>query len=154
MGQVGAADDGRHPAQRRVRSLLDLCSIRPRDARSRPAILGWEDRCFNAVPRAKAPGPEFEPAAARGRPPRCPGLRGEKPPRRWAIRRFIDPNASFEFVPRTRDIQKLAGIPFDVRGAELCHRDGRCTFESLLEKYELRGEAFDDSVQSPSLLAP
>jgi hypothetical protein len=59
----------------------------------------------------------------------------------WAIRRFIDPNASFEFVPRTRDIRKLDGIPFDVRGAELSHRDGRCTFESLLEKYELRDPA-------------
>ena len=59
----------------------------------------------------------------------------------WAIRRFIDPNATFEFVPRTRDIRKLDGIPFDVRGAELSHRDGRCTFESLLEKYELRAPA-------------
>jgi hypothetical protein len=59
----------------------------------------------------------------------------------WAIRRFIDPNATFEFVPRTRDIRKLDGIPFDVRGAELSHRDGRCTFESLLEKYELRDPA-------------
>jgi hypothetical protein len=59
----------------------------------------------------------------------------------WAVRRFIDPNATFEFVPRTRDIRKLDGIPFDVRGAELSHRDGKCTFESLLEKYELRDPA-------------
>lgn len=59
----------------------------------------------------------------------------------WAIRRFIDPDATFEFVPRTRDVRKLAGIPFDIRGAELSHRDGRCTFESLLDKYELRDPA-------------
>jgi len=59
----------------------------------------------------------------------------------WAIRRFIDPSASFEFIPRTRDIRKLIGIPFDVRGAELSHREGGCTFESLLEKYELRDPA-------------
>jgi hypothetical protein len=56
----------------------------------------------------------------------------------WAIRRFIDSGATFEFVPRTRDTRKLRGIPFDMPGAELGHRDGRCTFESLLEKYELR----------------
>jgi hypothetical protein len=56
----------------------------------------------------------------------------------WAIRRFVDPGATFEFVPRTRDVRVLPGIPFDIRGAELGHRDGRCTFESLLEKYELR----------------
>src|ERR1700687_2817558 len=59
----------------------------------------------------------------------------------WAILRFIDPDATFEFVPRTRDIRKLAGIPFDIRSAELGHRDGRCTFESLLDKYELRDPA-------------
>jgi len=56
----------------------------------------------------------------------------------WAIRRFVDPEATFEFVPRTRDVRKLRGTPFDIRGAELSHRDGRCTFERLLDKYELR----------------
>jgi len=55
----------------------------------------------------------------------------------WAIRRFVDPDATFEFVPRTRDISRVDGEPFDIRGAELSHRDGRCTFETLLEKYEL-----------------
>ena len=56
----------------------------------------------------------------------------------WAIRRFVDQAATFEFVPRTRDVRRLDGVPFDIRGAELGHRAGRCTFESLLEKYELR----------------
>ena len=59
----------------------------------------------------------------------------------WAIRRFVDPAATFEFVPRTRDVSKVEGIPFDIRGAELSHHNGRCTFERLLEKYELRGRA-------------
>jgi len=59
----------------------------------------------------------------------------------WAIRRFVDPAATFEFVARTRDVTRLAGIPFDIRGAELGHRNGRCTFESLLEKYEMRDPA-------------
>lgn len=59
----------------------------------------------------------------------------------WAIRRFVDPDATFEFVPRTRDASRLEGVPFDIRGAELGHRDGRCTFERLLDKYELRDRA-------------
>lgn len=59
----------------------------------------------------------------------------------WAIKRFIDPDATFEFVAWTRDSTKLDGIPFDMRGAELGHREGRCTFESLMEKYELRDPA-------------
>ena len=59
----------------------------------------------------------------------------------WAIRRFVDPDATFEFVKRTRDTTAVDAIPFDIRGAELGHRNGRCTFENLLEKYELRDPA-------------
>jgi hypothetical protein len=58
----------------------------------------------------------------------------------WAIRRFIDPDATFEFVPRTRDVSEAAGIPFDIRGTELSHRRGRCTLEALINKYELADE--------------
>lgn len=59
----------------------------------------------------------------------------------WALRRFLDPAATFEFVPRTRDITGMRGVPFDLRGAELGHRDGRCTLESLIEKYEIADPA-------------
>lgn len=59
----------------------------------------------------------------------------------WLIRRFVDSEATFEFVPRTRNVSRLAGVPFDIRGAELGHRNGRCTFETALEKYELRDPA-------------
>jgi hypothetical protein len=55
----------------------------------------------------------------------------------WAVRGFIDPKATFEFVPRTRDVSSMNGIPFDVRGVELSHRRGRCTLDALIAKYEL-----------------
>ncbi len=55
----------------------------------------------------------------------------------WAIKRFVDPDAVFEFVPRSGDLP-VGAIPFDMRGAELGHRGGRCTFETLLELHELR----------------
>jgi len=55
----------------------------------------------------------------------------------WAIRRFVDAGATFQFVARTRDVTPLPGIPFDLRGAELGHHGGRCTIEALIDKYEL-----------------
>ena len=59
----------------------------------------------------------------------------------WAIRRFVDPDASFEFIDRNQDPESPGAIPFDIRGAELSHHGGKCTFEVLLEKYELRDPA-------------
>ena len=59
----------------------------------------------------------------------------------WAIRRFVDPTATFEFIDRNRDPGAIGAIPFDIRGAELGHHGGKCTFEVLVEKYELRDPA-------------
>lgn len=59
----------------------------------------------------------------------------------WAITRFIDADATFVFVDRNADVSGLNAIPFDIRGAELGHHAGRCTFEVLLDSYELRDPA-------------
>ena len=59
----------------------------------------------------------------------------------WAIRRFVDPNATFAFVRRTKDVDAIAGTAFDIRGAELSHRGTQCTFEVLLERYGLTDPA-------------
>lgn len=56
----------------------------------------------------------------------------------WLIRRFIDPESQFVFVPAA-DVQSVAAarnaIPFDVPGVELCHGGTGCSFDVLLEKY-------------------
>jgi hypothetical protein len=58
----------------------------------------------------------------------------------WLITRFIDNKAEFLFVPKYQ-IEKVAremdAIPFDAPGAELGHVDGRCSFESIIVKYDL-----------------
>ena len=59
----------------------------------------------------------------------------------WAIRRFVDPAATFAFVPRTKDVDTIAGTAFDIRGAELSHRGARCTFEVLIERHSLSDPA-------------
>jgi hypothetical protein len=61
----------------------------------------------------------------------------------WAIRRFVDPDATFAFVPRTKDVDSIAGTAFDIRGAELSHRGARCTFEVLMERRVLIDPALD-----------
>jgi hypothetical protein len=58
----------------------------------------------------------------------------------WLIRRFVDPDGEFLFVPTSEVLavaEREGAIPFDVRGAELGHVDGRCSFESIMLKYNL-----------------
>src|ERR671925_550765 len=50
------------------------------------------------------------------------------------LRRFIDPEARFVFVDDPDEVPADA-TPFDMRGVELGHRDGRCSFESFLVRY-------------------
>ena len=59
----------------------------------------------------------------------------------WLITRFIDNQAEFLFVPKgevERVVQETGAIPFDTAGAELGHHEGRCSFESILLKYDLK----------------
>ena len=62
----------------------------------------------------------------------------------WLIQRFVDSEAEFIFVPASR-IQEVAehegAIPFDAPGVELGHRDGKCSFETIIEKYGLKDKA-------------
>lgn len=62
----------------------------------------------------------------------------------WLIKKFIDPEAVFLFVPAERVLQLVqqeGAIPFDVPDVELGHHDGRCSFEAIVEKYHLQDPA-------------
>ena len=62
----------------------------------------------------------------------------------WLIRRFIDRDAEFLYVP-ANEVKAVAeregAIPYDVAGVELGHVDGRCSFESIVLKHGLTGDA-------------
>ena len=58
----------------------------------------------------------------------------------WLIGRFIDSAAEFVFVSDPADVPDDA-TPFDMRGVELGHHGGDCTFETLLRRYELHDPA-------------
>jgi hypothetical protein len=58
----------------------------------------------------------------------------------WLIKRFIDNEAEFLFVPASQieEVANQAGaIPFDAPGVRLGHHEGRCSFEAIILEYGL-----------------
>jgi hypothetical protein len=59
----------------------------------------------------------------------------------WLIRKFIDPQAEFIFAP-TEKIEEIAktkeAIPFDALEVKLGHRNGKCSFETIIDEYKLK----------------
>jgi hypothetical protein len=61
----------------------------------------------------------------------------------WLIRRFIDADAEILYVPADQvlDVAQGQGAhSFDAPGARYDHRDGGCTFETLIADYNLGGD--------------
>jgi len=65
----------------------------------------------------------------------------------WLIRRFIDPEATFLFVPTERvfDVAATSGATaYDIPGAEPFSHDGElCSFDAFLRVFEIRDAALD-----------
>ena len=62
----------------------------------------------------------------------------------WLIRRFVDSNAEFLFVPKELVLEvseRQGAILFDVSGVELGHREGKCSFEAIVSKYQIKDPA-------------
>jgi rhodanese-related sulfurtransferase len=89
----------------------------------------------------------------------------------WLVRRFIDPDALFFYVPAHRvrqDAPTLDAEPYDITDVRFSHRGERCSFDAFLDEFELRDPvldtlativraadtgALDVSPQAPGLLA-
>jgi len=62
----------------------------------------------------------------------------------WLIKNFVDSEPVFLFVPAEKvlDISKEQNaIPFDVPDVELGHHDNKCSFDAIIEKYDLKDPA-------------
>lgn len=62
----------------------------------------------------------------------------------WLIRHFVDQDTEFLFVPADqvlREAERLGAIPYDVQGVELGHHGKACSFEAILDKYQLTNNA-------------
>ena len=62
----------------------------------------------------------------------------------WLIRKFVDSAAEFIYVPESQVLARakdLDAVPFDVKDVELGHRGEKCSFDAIIEKYELKDPA-------------
>ena len=62
----------------------------------------------------------------------------------WLIRRFIDPEAEFLYVPAGEVLavaEREDALSYDAPGARYTHRDGLCSFEVLVEEYAIADPA-------------
>ena len=65
----------------------------------------------------------------------------------WLIRRFIDADAEFVFVPAGHAPLPSDAEPFDIPGVRLSHHRGHCTFHTMLRVYELADPALQRIAQ-------
>ena len=62
----------------------------------------------------------------------------------WLIERFVDPAAEFVYVPASEVVahaERTGAIPYDVPNVELGHHGDECSFDAILNKYELADPA-------------
>ncbi len=56
----------------------------------------------------------------------------------WLIKKFIDPDPEFVFIDWPEESLKPEhGTPFDIEGVKFGHREGKCTFEVLMEEFKV-----------------
>lgn len=97
----------------------------------------WRDAGYPLLPAAKLPATNAEGHTVwvtRHRPKidriACP----------WLIRRFVDPHARFLYVAPTAVLdvaEKFNATVFDVEDVFWSHRGDKCTFDTMLEEFEL-----------------
>jgi rhodanese-related sulfurtransferase len=64
----------------------------------------------------------------------------------WLIRRFIDPTATFIYVPADRVLaiaRETEATPYDVAGVEFTHESDRCSFDTFLRIYGIADPALE-----------
>jgi rhodanese-related sulfurtransferase len=93
--------------------------------------VAWRDADLPLVPAAAIPTPRW---VTRHRPKidriACP----------WLIRRFVDPNAQFLFVPPSEVLavaDRFDATAFDVEGAAFSHDGDLCSFDTMLATFKL-----------------
>ena len=65
----------------------------------------------------------------------------------WLVKRFIDPDAEFFYVP-TPEVKKVAAqrqaVPYDIPDVEFTHEGELCSFDAFIKRFRLRDPALDE----------
>jgi hypothetical protein len=69
------------------------------------------------------------------------GIKVDRMASAWLIRRFIDPEARFKFVPAKGYRPEEGELRFDMFEAEFTHEGELCTFEVLVQRFGLTDPA-------------
>lgn len=78
----------------------------------------------------------------------------------WLIRKWIDSEAEFLFIPVGQKPFPEGTEPFDIPGVRLSHRKGHCTFHTMLREFKVKDPILEqialivdeaDTVQEVSL---
>jgi rhodanese-related sulfurtransferase len=65
----------------------------------------------------------------------------------WLIRRFIDPDAEFLYVPTARVkavAEERSAVPYDIPDVEFSHEGDSCSFDAFLKFYRLEDPALQE----------
>ena len=58
----------------------------------------------------------------------------------WLIKRFVDPDPQFLFVPVAQVLEtakRESAIPYDIPDVELGHHGPQCSFDAFIDRFEL-----------------
>ncbi|HYU15059.1 MAG TPA: chromate resistance protein ChrB domain-containing protein [Candidatus Acidoferrum sp.] len=124
------------------RRLRDIEAIDFFGASGREVVAGLLGALAARLGTEPAPPPSARVADVRGRTwVTRKGIHVDRIASAWLIRRFIDPDARFKYVP-ARGYRPAAGeLRFDMFEAEFTHEGDRCTFEVLVQRFGLTDPA-------------
>ena len=94
------------------------------------ASLHREEASMSEIPHAASPAGSLQNRTWVTRQ----GVHVDRMASAWLIRRFIDPQARFKFVPAKGYVPVQEELRFDMFEAEFTHEGDRCTFEVLIER--------------------
>jgi hypothetical protein len=121
---------------------IDFCSARGREAAEGLVVdLGRRIASRSSVQAARALSLGQRAAPVRGRTwVTRTGVHVDRIASAWLIRRFIDPEAKFKFVPSKGYVAEAGEIRFDMFEAEFTHEGDLVTFEVLLVRHRIDDE--------------